>query len=408
MTALDPGNRPDDQSPAQWAVRWFAIAAVAVVCAAVPVVHILWHGVLARDEPLVRTRSQVVAPSPRWANLRSGEWMLAKQRELREASPLTWWLRGHWNELRYRLGIPQSESVHFGRDEWLFLASSVRPDRAAHLRASDARRRLFAEVRDTVRRAGAELLVTVIPDKARIYPDRAWPLGDVPAEREADYARILAELRSLDIASVDLAAPLRAHRENPVPGIPEGELYYARDTHWRPAGAMLAGLTTAAEIERRFGDRLGARRQVSITGPTVVRAIGDLTAQLGLLTAVEPDPIAEHRTIALSLLADRLAEVRDYYGVDLRGPGGDVGMFGKDPDAEILLIGTSFAQENGMNALALGLARSVRGTLTRGAEGLLSLREAMVELRAGTKAKVVVWEIVERGLFSADWLEPRI
>ena len=406
---MDSDTPPTTQTPGQWAVRWLAVASVALACAFVPLAHFVWHGALGHEHPPIRTRSQVQAPPATAADVVSGEWMLAKERELREASPLTWWLRGHWNELRYRCGVPQSSQVHFGKDDWLFIATSVSPNNRGWERATEARRRFLAEGRDLVRAAGAELCLVVVPDKARVYPDRCWPDdGVVPPRKAPNYARILAELESLGIPTVDLAAPLLAHRAAPAPGVPPGELYFARDTHWRPPAALLAGYTVAAELERRFGDRLGPRREMAITGPESVRAVGDLTMQLGLLTAVLPDDVIGQRPVALSLLSDALAEQRDYYGVSMRTPEGLVGMYGDDPDAPVLLIGTSFSEENGLDALSFALGRPVRGQIVRGAQGMLPLRGALAELRAGTRAKVVVWELVERGMFEGDWLDPRL
>jgi hypothetical protein len=108
----------------------------------------------------------------------------------------------------------------------------------------------------------------------------------------------------------------------------------------------------------------------------------------------------------MSLLTDHLGELRQYYGVKQRTAAGTVPMTGADPDAEILVIGTSFAEENGSNALALCLGRPVRTVIERGAAGILSLQKAKVELQRGTKAKVVVWEIIERGLFDPPWYPP--
>jgi hypothetical protein len=112
------------------------------------------------------------------------------------------------------------------------------------------------------------------------------------------------------------------------------------------------------------------------------------------------------RTLPLSQLGDRLAEVREYYSIRERTAAGTVALDGKDPNAEILVIGTSFSEENGANALSLALGRPVRTLIVRGAAGMKPLRAALAELRDGTKAKVVVWEMVERGFFEDVWLAP--
>lgn len=409
MTTLgEPGPARAAQTPAQWAVRWFAIVAAALLFASVPLLHFVWHVVLGHEAALLRTRSQVPAPPPTAANLLDGSWMGARERELREDSPVTWWLRGNWNELLYRCGMPQSRQVHFGADDWLFIRQSIWPDNAGFERATAARQRFIAEVRDLVRAAGAELFMMVIPDKARVYPDIAFPDGIVPPRKAGNYARILAEIEALGIPTVDLLAPMAAHRRSPVPGIPPGDLYFAGDTHWRPPGALLAGYTVAAALEARFGDRLSPRRALQITGPETARLLGDLTMQLGLLAVIVPDPVIEQRPVALSLLTDRLAEPREYYGISMSTERGPVGLYGDDPDAEVLVIGTSFAEENGLDALMLALGRPVRGIIVRGPEGLLPLRAALPELRRGTQARIVVWEMVERGLFEGAWLDPKL
>ena len=80
------------QTPAQWAVRWHGLVVVALLLASVPVVHLFWHGLLGRDEPLLRTRSQLPAPVATVDNVFDGRWMLTKERQLREDSPVVWWL----------------------------------------------------------------------------------------------------------------------------------------------------------------------------------------------------------------------------------------------------------------------------------------------------------------------------
>lgn len=392
------------QTTAQWAVRWHGLVAMPLLLAIVPIVHGVWHGLLGHDEPLLRTRSQLPAPVASRSSVFDGSWMLAKERQLREDSPVVWWLRSNWNELRYRAGVPQSQQVHFGKDEWFFIQESVFPDRAAFDRAQGARRQFLREVRDLVAGAGAELFFVVVPDKARVYPDLCYADGVMPAGKKDNYAAILADLAAVGIPTVDLAAAMAAERA----AAPATELYYRRDTHWRPAGALVGGRAIAAALEQRYGARLRPRVPMALSGLTAVRLIGDLPANMGIATVELPDPVVERRTAPMSLLADRLAEVREYYGLELTTPNGKVAMDGKDPDAEVWLLGTSFSEENGANAVSLFLGRPLRTTIVRGAVGMAPLRAALPELRAGTKAKVVVWELVERGIFDPVWREPKL
>ena len=391
------------QTPAQWALRWHGTVLVAALLAAAPLLHLGWHGLLGRPEPMLPTRSQLPSPPIAAATLLDGSWMQQFERHLREQTPLTWWLRGSWNELRYHAGVPRSPQVHFGRDEWFFIAESVWPDRAAWERATPTRRAFLAAVRDAVAKAGAELFLVVVPDKARVYPDLCYEGGVMPAQQRDNYAAILAELGALGIPTVDLASAMAAARQ----AEPATELYYRRDTHWRPQGALVAGRTVATALEARYGAVLGERVPMALSGVTSVRAVGDLPANLGIKTVELADPGRDRRTVPLSLLAERLAETRDYYGVELRLPTGTVAMDGKDPNASVLWLGTSFSEENGANAAALFLGRPLRTLIARGAVGMQPLRQAQDELQRGTKAKVVVWELVERGLFDAVWHAPQ-
>jgi hypothetical protein len=395
------------QTSAQQAMRWHGLVLVGALLAVVPLVHVVWHGMLGHDEPLLRTRSQVDAPAATVANVMDGSWMVAKEKELREASPVSWYLRGAWNDLRYRVGVPESAQVHFGKDEWFFIKESVHPDRAAFERARPNRLRFLAEVRDLVRKSGAELFVFVNPDKARIYPDFCYPDGVLPPAKQGNYAAILADLATLGIPTADFASAIAAARAaDPHPATPEGELYYRRDTHWRPQGALVAGAVAAAAIEARVGDRLRPRVEMRLPGKDTARVVCDLVSNMGIHTVEYPERLAT--TAPASFLAESLAEVKEYYALEWKSEQGFLRMDGEYADAEVLLIGASFAKDNGAVALSYSLGRPLRTSIRFGATGLASLQAALPELRAGTKAKVVVWDIVERGFFSAEWQDPKL
>lgn len=405
-TVSEPAETRDEQTHAQWAVRWFALVSVGLLCVSVPLVHVVWHGLLGHAEPPLRTRSQTELAAPEVSSLLSGDWMERAERSLQEGSPVVWWLRGHWNELRYRLGVPDSQRVRFGRRGWMYLRSTCEVAPSALRASASARRDLFVQVRDRLRQAGVGLVVAIVPDKVRVYPQYAFADGELPDGHRQQYAALLAELAALDVPAVDLEQPLRAAAAAAAaaePGNPAAiPLYYARDTHWRPGGALVASQVIAAAVEARFGDRLSARVAMTLTGPSTFHAVGDLTMMSGMLAVVRERPDGGERTVALSLLTDELGEAREYYGLERQA--GRVALTGDDRDAEILLVGTSFAEENGLDALAFALGRPVYGRLQNGASALPPMRTALREIERGeVLPKVVVWQIVERGLRDAPW-----
>lgn len=393
------------QTPAQWAVRWHGLVAAALLTASVPVLHLAWHVVGGQPEPLLVTRSQVPAPPVRWAKLADGSWMLAAERYLREASPVVWWLRGSWNELLLRAGVSQCESVHVGQAEWLFLRAEVEADDVRFRAGAEVRRQAFTTVRDRVRAAGAELLVLVVPDKSRIYPEFAYPGGVVSPAKADHYATLLGELRDCGIAAADAATALQAARA----ANPTELFYYRTDTHWRPLGALAAAQAVAAVVEGGpLAARLSPRHALQLGAHSGRPGLGDLAASLGIGTIEVEAGGGKRHAAALSLTAQRFVEPFDSYSVAPVDPQERLVLDGKDPAASILLVGTSYTDANGLQALMLALGRSIRVVQENGATSLVPMQRALRELAdpAKPRPQLVVWEIVERGFLEDGWRNP--
>lgn len=404
MVAVDQGLQV--QTPGQWAVRWFAVVGVALLCVSVPLHHFYWHVLLGRKEAAVPLRSQRGSPPVTLNGVMSGRWADQKAKSLQEDSPIVWWLRGNWNEARYHAGVMTSARLHFGKEEWLFGAATVRPRSAAFVRLAGVRQARLVQVRDFLREKGVALLVAVIPNKVRIYPSQAFDDGVLPRELAGEYQEFLDELSDLQIPAVDLAVPMRAAAAGLVGQDDEFQLYYRRDTHWRPGGALVAARAIAASIETKFGDLLSDRLPTALNGPSSRRTVGDLTSSLGMLSYVRAGQDGKRYSVALSMLTDELAEERQYYGVDVVTAERRIPVLGDDDSAEIVHVGTSFALDNGRVAISYALGRPTRAFITPGASGILPLRDALAAIQAGLRPKLVLWEIVERGSVEQIWKEP--
>lgn len=402
---LEPDCQASDSAqpmtPLQAALRVHAIALFALLLGSVPLLHLWRHLLLGKATPWVPVRSQTEWPSASVDAVLDGQWMPAVERHLREASPVVWWLRGNWNEMMLRLDQPVGDRVHVGRDGWLFLRSDANPSAAFLEAGAAARKARFAAVRDRLQALGCELVVSIVPDKSGVYADLRRD-GGRQLQKQALYGRLLEELRSLQIPVVDVKSAMAAMRA----AEPERELYFRGDSHWQPYGALAAGQAAAMLIEAGpLAARLSPRVAVQLGARTTFHALGDLVAMLGICTADLPWEDGRRVTVGMSLQAHAFRELRSYYSVAPADPALAPQFDGSWPAAEVVLVGTSFAKENGLPALMLALGRPVRMEQENGAAGIVPMNRLLEQLAqpGAVVPKLVVWEVVERGLFESGW-----
>lgn len=396
----EPFGNDREQTPAQWAVRWHVVVVAGLMLGMAPLMHLWWYGWRGESRPILATKSYVPMPVATAASVADGTWMVAADRHLREASPQAFWLRSTWSETLYRLGAPQSSTVHFGKDAWMFGAKTLQPDVDELARRRAARLSMLGSVKAAVEAAGARLVVSLVPDKVRIYPEQAQD-GAIAATHDAVYGTLLAELRELGIAAPDLATPLRLGK----PFVNE-PLYFARDSHWRPVGAFVAAQALAGALEALpLPTALQPRQPVTVVMEYQNERLGDLAAAAGFCSLEEGDGKTVSRPA--SALTRQLVESSQVYRTGVVRGGEIVRFTGEEADAEIVLAGTSFAYD-GSQALRLAAGRPVHACIHDGADGLAGIREVIAKLPKLAKAKVVVWEIVERGFLEAPWREPQL
>ena len=112
-----------------------SLAFVLGICMA-PVLHFATEG--------VRTTSSVPPPAVTWDAFTSGKLAKGYERYVKEISPVTYFLRGAYNEARFEAGMLHVPRVIQGKDGWLFLKETVAgPDAAIQhvkpLRRADLR-----------------------------------------------------------------------------------------------------------------------------------------------------------------------------------------------------------------------------------------------------------------------------
>ena len=220
----------------------------------------------------------------------SGEWTAGYQDRFEEELPLRDAAIHLWTALRFVLLREGRHGVVVGRDGWLFTAEEfmVDPD---HERWFDRNVAFVAEVRDALGRRGIDLVVAVVPAKARILAQAdSSALGNhrKPAEAEALLPRIHAAFDDLGITAPDLAAPLAGHASTrpgstgTSAGGAAAPVFLRTDTHWTPHGARRAAEAVAPSVRGLLDRRASAPVELDVQPLAAREHRGDLMSFLPL------------------------------------------------------------------------------------------------------------------------------
>ncbi len=139
--------------------------------------------------------------------------------------------------------VSNQEDVILGEEDWLFyretLADYLHTDPLSEQQLFGASRTL-ALLQEYAANRGAELYVTVAPNKASLYPEYLPHVGE-SLEGEDDVDRLVPYLEEQGVPYIDLFTPFREQ---------EQVLYYITDSHWNVRGAALAHDTVIAALNK--------------------------------------------------------------------------------------------------------------------------------------------------------------
>lgn len=401
---VDWSRLPSAQAPGQWAIRWHATVLFLACLAVAPLTH--FHRMATATLP--SERYVRAAAEWQWDGVMEGRWTTAVGTWLEKDNPAARALTGSWNDLRWRLGILQNEQVHVGAKDWFYLRNSLAPSAERIESGAESRRQVLEAVAARTRRLGVHLVVLLVPDKERIYPEYAYADGQMPSPKHGLYARIIDDLKLAGIPVVDVARVM--HEARPAPG--PGNLYYQRDTHWTVHGAFLAAQALRRHLETSpLRDQLGREVLYAVPQPMVVSLMPDLVALCGLRTfETRLEGMGEPVLLPASVVSSQLSESKQYWrlrtaAIDVR-PG--LPMDALADEALVALAGSSFSAENGKDAVAFALGRALDGRgIHKGASALQGLAETLDRMEQGeSKARVLVWEFVERAWLEGVWVPP--
>ena len=322
-----------------------------------------------------------------WHDFTDGHTTHKLEKQMDQHLPAREGLIGFANSLRYLLLRGGGNDVVVGRDGWLFLTEEIRYDPPKQ-QPELTRVQLLAAAQKALKAQGVNLLVALVPDKARIYTGQV-PLGGYPTYNQLRYANALAGLRALGVPVADLRSALaEAGRD--------GTTYYRTDTHWNQRGAAVAA-AAIARIVLANGPCEPPTAFVTTQGKPAERP-GDLIRMMGL----------EHVPNAFRPRPDREAPAST---VAQSGSGdAGLGLFG-DNSVPVVLTGTSFSMRgNFSGALQQALSCQVLNSAQDGGGFLTATSQYLKDDAFRTsKPKWLVWEVPERFLTQpltneANWL----
>jgi alginate O-acetyltransferase complex protein AlgJ len=279
-----------------------------------------------------------------------------------------------WAAIDYVLFDEGRPGVVVGRDGWLYTDEEFKTYADAEVTIA-THLALIPWVREELARQGTELVVALVPSKARIYPEHLGARRPA-ALHEGLYARARHALEQAGIAAPDLAQALtECKRSEPA--------FLRTDTHWTPAGARCVAQAV----------RAGAR-----TPPGAVAyetRIGPATEHRGdLLSFLPLDPY-------FSSLLPKPELVEVSHTERVAESGGD-GLFDDSAAPEAVLVGTSYSADARWNltgALQEALQQDVVNYAAKGQGPFVPMLDYLLNSSSLPRApRLLVWEIPERYL----------
>lgn len=293
-----------------------------------------------------------------------------------------------WAALEYGLFDEGRPGVVIGHNDWLFTSEEFDPPQDAAQVADNWK--LIQGVQNELKRRGIDLVVLLLPAKARLYPEHLGVQKPV-AHQQAMYQQSLQQMQQLGLQGPQLLQPLRQGKH-------QHEVFLRTDTHWTPFGAAVVAKATADYLrEQKQWAPGNLDYQTRIVGSEVHK--GDLLTYLPL------DPYFERMQPAAERLEKRTTEQQ--------GEGGD--LFGAGAP-EIALVGTSYsanAKWNFLGALREALQADLYNYAEDGHGPLVPMLRLLAKGEEETQGlRLVLWEMPERYLsmssdlkeFDPQWL----
>ncbi|MEM9453769.1 MAG: hypothetical protein AAGF11_06290 [Myxococcota bacterium] len=303
-------------------------------------------------------------------------------------SLLSRWVAPHYNAAWYRALGRTPPAARVDDEGWIFATSRTAP---LSPRRYDALVGMVpAMVRaavDEVEAHGPRVVIALVPDRARLHPEHAYRGGVLPQPKRAYLPRLAAAMRAEGLTVIELEPALTELRRDGI------DPFYRADHHWTSHGAQAGAMALARALR---------------TGGHVPAACAEPGFEPGAKPDFEPFEVAWAEQAEATSLVRKLGLpaagtlegrwTRTYPRARLTRRGA-----WEPRQAPIVVVTTSYgkwgAPEWLANALGCPVAKAIRdgNSLTR-AKTLVERIQRHADL---SRARLVVWELLEYDLYSA-------
>jgi alginate O-acetyltransferase complex protein AlgJ len=304
----------------------------------------------------------------------NGQWAASYEAEFNKSLAIKQPSIDTWGILEYSLYKNGRDGVLVGKDGWLFTSEEFKfyPDGDKGIQE---KLDLALKAQAQLAEQGINLVVVVVPSKARVYDEQLGRYNFPPYNQDV-YQNFIETLESKGISTVKVLDALRAAKT-------QQAVFLKTDTHWTPAGAEIV----AKEIAKVVGKKgllpsLGSSSYQTTLTETIQHQ-GDL------LNYVPLGSLQESLGPAFDGLEQRVTE----------GSGDGGGLFGSS-SIPVALVGTSYSANTLWNfdgALKEFLGTDVLNVANQGEGPVVPMKDYLVgnDLK-DTPPELVIWEIPER------------
>lgn len=292
-----------------------------------------------------------------------------------------------------------------GKNDWLFVRHELVLESLD--KQAQASFRLIDKLNRMLTQRGVALAVTIVPSKIETYAEQLPDDFKVSAYMKGFNDAALQSMRANGVAVIDMKPSLREAALKDL----DNPLFFRLDTHWTPAGALVAAKTVQAGIEqtpvlKKALDSVPAVEYKLTWVKKIFRQtnIRDITNFLPAATPAYPPE--ENRRFVVT-----------------RAKPADTSLLGASEASDIALIGSSFSGEwtSFPDAMRFALQRPVLNFSINADAGPWAVVRGYLTDDAFQlgKPKLIIWELPERTIglgpnyqfrlprykmSSADWL----